>query len=371
MQFCITTAGFIGAGLIVNKAFSDWSENPVITSIDSIAAPIDLIQFPTVTICQNEKRQPDNWAFLETIFNKIPFECITPAYARNNREGTAFLHALPYCNTTEKVREDFRFLVKGLAEQYKGWLFNDDIMNSVLLSTDSILLFDDIPTFESITNKVGELVANKVMSNKQLMNFPIDSFAKTLDYYYVLDTHWKEGNFSSWHEYGYGDCSSKKCKNNKLVKVLVKLLSVMSQAKIGQFGNFLSYFLSKVKLDQNMDNTFKHGKMEGKTYWQSFCEMGKNEKFVHMLFTNMSKLVGFDDNELVSLYDLPSMLSNANDDSIYQFQQNFLYSICQDSVKNNGNNPQSPTKSCFYEWQWLFSKGRAIYFLFNYSITLY
>ena len=120
-----------------------------------------------------------------------------------------------------------------------------------------------------------------------------------------------------------------------------------------------------------MDNTFKHGKMEGKTYWQSFCEMGKNEKFVHMLFTNMSKLVGFDDNELVSLYDLPSMLSNANDDSIYQFQQNFLYSICQDSVKNNGNNPQSPTKSCFYEWQWLFSKGRAIYFLFNYSITLY
>ena len=274
MQFCITTAGFIGAGLIVNKAFSDWSENPVITSVDSIAAPIDLIQFPTITICQSEKKQPDNWAFLETIYNKIPFECITPAYVRNNREGTTFLHAsLPYCNTTEKVREDFRFLVKGLAEQYKGWLFNDDIMNSELLSTDpksslekyegiDDYAFDDIPTFESIANKVGELVANKVMNNQQLMDFPIDNFAKTLDYYNVLDTHWKEGNFSSWDEYGYGDCSSKKCKNNKLVKVLVKLLSVMSQAKIGQFGNFLSYFLSKVKLDQNMDNTFKHGKMD-------------------------------------------------------------------------------------------------------------
>ena len=119
-------ASFIGAGLIVNTAFSDWSENPVITSVDSIAAPIDSIQFPTVTICHDEKRQPDNWAFLETIFNSMHFECITSAYTRHNRDGTEYWHLpLPYCNTTEKVREDFRFLVKGLAEQYKGWLFND------------------------------------------------------------------------------------------------------------------------------------------------------------------------------------------------------------------------------------------------------
>ena len=367
-------AGFIGAGLIVNTAFSDWSENPVITSVDSIAAPIDSIQFPTVTICHDEKRQPDNWAFLETIFNNMHFECITSAYTRHNRDGTEYWHPpLPYCNTTEKVREDFRFLVKGLAEQYKGWLFNDDIMNSELLSTDSTLsmkdyegiddyAIDDIPTFESIANKVGELVANKVMNTKQLMDFSIDSFAKTLEYYYVLDTHWKEGNFSSWDEYGYGDCSSKKCKNNKLVKVLVKLLSVMGRAEIGPFGNFLSYFLSKVKLDKKLENTFKYGKMDSKTFWKSFCTMGKNEKFVHMLFTNMSKLVGFDENELVSLYDLPSMLSNANDKSTYKFQHNFLYSTCQDSVNNNGDNPLSPTMSCYYEWQWLFSKGRATYF---------
>ena len=40
-------------------------------------------------------------------------------------------------------------------------------------------------------------------------------------------------------------------------------------------------------------------KIEGKTYWQSFCEMGKNEKFVHVLFTNMSKLVGFDFTEFL------------------------------------------------------------------------
>ena len=100
MQFCITTAGFIGAGLIVNAAFTDWSENPVITSVDSIAAPIDLIQFPTITICQDETRQPDNWAFLETIFNNIPFECNTE------------------CNTTEQTREERH-------EESKSWNFRD------------------------------------------------------------------------------------------------------------------------------------------------------------------------------------------------------------------------------------------------------
>ena len=60
---------------MVNTAFNDWFHNPVITSVDSIAAPIDLIQFPTITVCHEESRQPDNWAFLETVLNNKPFEC--------------------------------------------------------------------------------------------------------------------------------------------------------------------------------------------------------------------------------------------------------------------------------------------------------
>ena len=45
------------AGLVVNVAFNDWFHNPIITSVDSIAAPIDLIQFPTITVCHEDTRR--------------------------------------------------------------------------------------------------------------------------------------------------------------------------------------------------------------------------------------------------------------------------------------------------------------------------
>ena len=67
--------GFTTAGFFLKGAFEDWEETPVITTLDSIAAPISMIQFPTVTICQDEYKRPDNWAFLETILNNLAFEC--------------------------------------------------------------------------------------------------------------------------------------------------------------------------------------------------------------------------------------------------------------------------------------------------------
>jgi hypothetical protein len=73
------------SGLLINQAFTDWANNPVITTLDSIAAPINLIQFPTVTVCMEKNSPPDNWAFTETILNVIAFECST------------YLFALPTC----------------------------------------------------------------------------------------------------------------------------------------------------------------------------------------------------------------------------------------------------------------------------------
>ena len=37
-----------------------WEENPVITTMDSIAAPIQGIQIPTLTVCENEGKPSDN-----------------------------------------------------------------------------------------------------------------------------------------------------------------------------------------------------------------------------------------------------------------------------------------------------------------------
>ena len=41
--------------------------------MDSIAAPIEDIQFPTVTVCQDEFKEPDNWAAIEAILNNVAF----------------------------------------------------------------------------------------------------------------------------------------------------------------------------------------------------------------------------------------------------------------------------------------------------------
>ena len=53
----------------------DKNENPTITSLDSIAAPINDIQFPTITVCNDKLHEiQDNWSFLESILNFLEFD---------------------------------------------------------------------------------------------------------------------------------------------------------------------------------------------------------------------------------------------------------------------------------------------------------
>ena len=70
--FTICT-GFTLAILIINASFDDWNQNQIITTIESIATPIQEVQFPTVTVCQNTKTHPDNWSYLEKLVNILDF----------------------------------------------------------------------------------------------------------------------------------------------------------------------------------------------------------------------------------------------------------------------------------------------------------
>ena len=63
------------AGLSIHAAIKEWHASPVITTLDSIAAPVTSIQFPTVTVCQEEFHPKDHWAILENILNFVAFEC--------------------------------------------------------------------------------------------------------------------------------------------------------------------------------------------------------------------------------------------------------------------------------------------------------
>ena len=41
------------AGVYISKMYRSWDDNPIVTSIDNTAAPIDETQFPSVTICSS------------------------------------------------------------------------------------------------------------------------------------------------------------------------------------------------------------------------------------------------------------------------------------------------------------------------------
>ena len=78
---CLTRlfwAGMIAIGLsfsgyLIYNSTLDWENNQAITTLESIATPIQDVQFPTVTACPHENTKPDNWSFLEKILNALNF----------------------------------------------------------------------------------------------------------------------------------------------------------------------------------------------------------------------------------------------------------------------------------------------------------
>ena len=65
----IIVLGFSAAGYLIYNSMLDWEDNQTITTLESIANPIQDVYFPTVTVCPHEKNVPDNWSFLEKLLN--------------------------------------------------------------------------------------------------------------------------------------------------------------------------------------------------------------------------------------------------------------------------------------------------------------
>ena len=85
--------GFYMSAQVIESAFTEWYNDPVITSLDSIAEPIDSIQFPTVTVCRDQANvPPDNWAFLENLLNFLAFKCYSSTNISRNVNDTFILH---------------------------------------------------------------------------------------------------------------------------------------------------------------------------------------------------------------------------------------------------------------------------------------
>ena len=92
---------------MINQAFTQWSDNPVITTLETISAPIDEIQFPTVTVC--DQKPADNWGPIEKVLNPLAFECYNPI-SNSCKEST------------KEIRKDFKFLIASIVETYLEFL---------------------------------------------------------------------------------------------------------------------------------------------------------------------------------------------------------------------------------------------------------
>ena len=100
-------------------------------------------------------------------------------------------------------------------------------------------------------------------------------------------------------------------------------------------------------------------------YYDDICSiLNENDKIMHEYFTNISKLVGFDDSELISSFDIPGIFGNSrnlNEDSWPPLMaQTFLYSKCQEYYEDKDSSSIfTPglslskfefSESCIYKW---------------------
>ena len=100
------------SGTLIHTAFTQWANDPILTTLDTIAVPIDNVQFPTVTACSNYRFDPpNNWAIIENTLNLVKFDC---------REKDKD------CKLTNSVHKDFGFLIEPLIDIFNEWLLNPD-----------------------------------------------------------------------------------------------------------------------------------------------------------------------------------------------------------------------------------------------------
>ena len=325
----IIATGFLTSGWMIKEAFTEWSENPVVTTMDSIAAPITNIQFPTVTLCQDESKIPESWAFLETILNFASFKCKDGDYDQ--------------CHTTKVIRNDLKFLVEPIARDFKRWFFQNkkNITNAPLLKWQWCV-FGVGDTHDSYAKKcpeglwvnyLAEMMSQRKLSDKDLYDLAMKSLGR-MDR--ELGEFLEKEIGINLPEYQEDDpyCKSKKC-NIRRLNVYLQLLYLIKSGQAPELGTFLKML---TKMDRKIANddypSFKSSDFfdEDFSCYNGDNQLKENEIWLHKYFTNLSKTIGFDDQEAVSLYDVPGIVSTLSTLQIEDWfgPQNFIYSRCKD-----------------------------------------
>lgn len=69
----VVITSFTYAVLMINASVDDWTKKPVVTSIDTTAAPTKDIFFPSITACHEMPHHHESWELPTLIFNMFDF----------------------------------------------------------------------------------------------------------------------------------------------------------------------------------------------------------------------------------------------------------------------------------------------------------
>ena len=173
--------------------------------MESIAAPIEEIQFPTVTVCQDESKQPDNWAVIEAILNNVAFTCgdneivnkeivnneianneIANSEIVNNenpiKKGSAEI-PIP-CEDIIEIRKDFEFLITAVVEIFKKKIMTNN--DTSLLKDVKERCYDEVKSFNQSRLFIAELVEKEKLTEERIFNLVVENFSKIVEVNQIL-----------------------------------------------------------------------------------------------------------------------------------------------------------------------------------------
>ena len=88
---------------MISQSVKDWTENPVVTSIDTVEAPISDVPFPALSVCHPSPNFHQNWQLPELILNFIDINS-------NHEDEKVKKLVAGLSNFTDKVLDEYMAL---------------------------------------------------------------------------------------------------------------------------------------------------------------------------------------------------------------------------------------------------------------------
>jgi hypothetical protein len=320
----IIVTGFSMAGFLIIESLNDWDSNQTITTLDSIATPIQEVQFPTVTVCPHEESPPDNWSYLEKFLNALAFtgDGAITGDLRSDIEGILIKLVL-------KMEEMFRKFPNS-----NVWIANAN---------------QNTYAYGNVLTQAAKLMCNGEINPNSLRKKIAEGFMKGKSFNEFIDT--LDGDYD-YIDYYYGDnpypCDDNCCVDYKQNPEKIFFIAIMNaghflfyQQSIG-FGTFLANFANLTNaMIGNGDFKWSVFDLEMKFELETFsgdktvCDkLSDMDEFLNGYFQNLSTAIGFTEDHSFSLFDIPSMfraeleLENLNTKKMLA-KEVFLYSQCQ------------------------------------------